>query len=351
MGDARLAPNSGAAVPDTTAAGDDQETQASWLHAQNIDTNGRIQLNKVSHVRYQHPDLDEIHKFLTDFGMEVAKKGDNEVWYSGYGVDQYVYYARKGPREFLGGTFEAASEDDFQRAARLPGAGDIQALDDAPGGGRLVTITDPDGFPVNIIFGQEAKEAGSNPNKLPLNYGMEKERARKFQRFQTGPAATHKLGHFGFVTTRFQELVKFYTSTFNITPSDFVYVPKDGKKEVVTAFLHIDLGDKLVDHHTLFLSSGPTAHVHHSSFEVHDFDTQNLGHQWLAQKGYKSVWGVGRHVLGSQIFDYWWDTTGNMVEHYADGDLINRESPISYSPAGSESLAVWGPELPEAFLA
>lgn len=65
MGDARLAPNSGAAVPDTTAAGDDQETQASWLHAQNIDTNGRIQLNKVSHVRYQHPDLDEIHKFLT----------------------------------------------------------------------------------------------------------------------------------------------------------------------------------------------------------------------------------------------------------------------------------------------
>ncbi|GJN75819.1 hypothetical protein PLICBS_009925 [Purpureocillium lilacinum] len=351
MGDARLAPNSGAAVPDTTAAGDDQETQASWLQGQNIDTKGRIQLNKVSHVRYQHPDLDEIHKFLTDFGMEVAKKGDNEVWYSGYGVDQYVYYARKGPREFLGGTFEAASEDDFQRAARLPGAGDIQALDDAPGGGRLVTITDPDGFPVNIIFGQEAKEAGNNPNKLPLNYGMEKERARKFQRFQTGPAAIHKLGHFGFVTTRFQELVKFYTSTFNITPSDFVYVPKDGKKEVVTAFLHIDLGDKLVDHHTLFLSSGPTSHVHHSSFEVHDFDTQNLGHQWLAQKGYKSVWGVGRHVLGSQIFDYWWDTTGNMVEHYADGDLINRDSPISYSPAGSESLAVWGPELPEAFLA
>lgn len=82
---------------------------------------------------------------------------------------------------------------DLERAARLPGAGDIQALDDAPGGGRLVTITDPDGFPVNIIFGQEAKEAGSNPNKLPLNYGMEKERARKFQRFQTGPAATHKV--------------------------------------------------------------------------------------------------------------------------------------------------------------
>lgn len=35
---------------------------------------------------------------------------------------------------------------------------------------------------------------------------------------------------------------------------------------------------------------------------------------WLAKKNYKSVWGVGRHVLGSQIFDYWWDPTGFMIE-------------------------------------
>ena len=45
--------------------------------------------------------------------------------------------------------------------------------------------------------------------------------------------------------------------------------------------------------------------MHHSSFEVHDFDIQSLGHQWLRDKGYDLVWGVGRHVLGSQIFDYW----------------------------------------------
>jgi len=105
-----------------------------------------------------------------------------------------------------------------------------------------------------------------------------------------------------------------------------------------------------VDHHTFFMTSGAVSHVHHSSFEVHDFDTQHLGHQWLAQKGYESVWGVGRHILGSQIFDYWWDTTGNMVEHYADGDLVNEDTPIGYGPAGHEGLAVWGPEVPSSFL-
>lgn len=34
------------------------------------------------------------------------------------------------------------------------------------------------------------------------------------------------------------------------------------------------------------------------------------------------MWGVSRYILGSEIFDYWWDTTGSMIEHYADGDLV-----------------------------
>ena len=90
--------------------------------------------------------------------------------------------------------------------------------------------------------------------------------------------------------------------------------------------------------------------MHHASFEIHDFDTQYLGHQWLAKKKYNSVWGIGRHTLCSQIFDYWWDTTGFMVEHYADGDLVNDETPVGYTQAGDESLAVWGPEVPKEFL-
>jgi hypothetical protein len=116
--------------------------------------------------------------------------------------------------------------------------------------------------------------------------------------------------------------------------------------------MHLDRGDTCTDHHSFFLSANPmSAHVHHCSFEVHDFDTQHLGHQWLAKQGYRSVWGVGRHILGSQIFDYWWDIADNMVEHYADGDLVNKDTPIGYFEAGSESLAIWGPELPPTFLA
>ncbi|PSN61452.1 hypothetical protein BS50DRAFT_151982 [Corynespora cassiicola Philippines] len=92
---------------------------------------------------------------------------------------------------------------------------------------------------------------------------------------------------------------------------------------------HID------DHHSLFLTSalpGKKTHLHHCSFEVHDYGTQALGHQWLAKRNYKPVWGIGRYILESQIFDYWWDANGNIVEHYADGDLVNKDMPIAYGP-------------------
>ena len=44
-------------------------------------------------------------------------------------------------------------------------------------------------------------------------------------------------------------------------------------------FGHIDRGDEYVDHHSFFMTKNHVSHVHHASFEVHDFDTQLLGHQ------------------------------------------------------------------------
>lgn len=50
------------------------------------------------------------------------------------------------------------------------------------------------------------------------------------------------------------------------------------------------------------------------------------------------------------LFCIRWDTTGNMIEHYADGDLVNKDTPVGWGMAGDESLAVWGPEVPKWFL-
>ncbi|KAJ5771829.1 hypothetical protein N7520_002358 [Penicillium odoratum] len=290
--------NHGDSVPDVRAMGDEQESQEVWRQRCGIKTDKQIRLVKLVHMRYQHPDLELITTFLHG----------------------------------------------------LPSASEIQELTEAPGGGYLVTLTDPDGFPINLIWGQSPSSSLEDPPKLIYNFENEKPRVRKFQRFTPGPAAVHKLGHYGLCTQNFEALVDFYTTTFNIVPSDFMYTEKEGQKQNVAMFAHIDRGEDYVDHHSIFLNANDTPHVHHCSFEVHDFDTQKLGHQWLAEKGYESVWGVGRHILGSQIFDYWWDTTGNMIEHYADGDIVNCKTPVGYGLSGDASLAVWGPEVPAAFL-
>ncbi|OAG00763.1 Glyoxalase/Bleomycin resistance protein/Dihydroxybiphenyl dioxygenase [Paraphaeosphaeria sporulosa] len=344
-------PARGASVPQDAAIPSERMSLREWQASQKIDRDAQVKITKLSHMRYQHPDLAEITTFLRDFGMSVAQKAEGKRWFKGYGTDQYVYYAQEGEKRFLGGAFEVESYAELEKATRIPGASAIQDLSDAPGGGHMVTIIDPGNFPINLLYGQTPKPAGPMPSILQTNYEVQKPRVATFQRFSPGPAAVHKLGHYGLCVTNFPEQLAFYTGYFNLVPTDFLYVDdgEAGKKDVA-AFLHIDVGPAYTDHHTFFMSSNPTAHVHHCSFEVHDFDSQNLGHEWLAKKGYKSVWGVGRHILGSQLFDYWWDTSGNMVEHYADGDLVNEETPVGWGEAGHESLAVWGPECPKWFL-
>jgi hypothetical protein len=161
----------------------------------------------------------------------------------------------------------------------------------------------------------------------------------------------HKVGHYGYISSAFDEDLAFYLDNFNFTPSDILFEPSMPDLDVL-AFLHIDLGSEFTDHHTLFMQRaalGQKTAMHHCSFEVADFDTQLIGHQWLADKGYTSVWGVGRHILGSQIFDYWKDPSGFKIEHYADGDVVNDKTPTSRQAAGPDTLSIWGPPLPADF--
>lgn len=144
-------------------------------------------------MRYQHPDLDVISQFLQDFGMDVVKQTADKLWLRGYGNDQYVYYAQKGAKKFLGGTFEVETHDDLVKASRLPNASPIQALSVDPGNGSMVTAYDAEGMPINFIHGQAPAQAGEVPQQLVFNHEVDKPRERQFQRFEQGPAAVHKV--------------------------------------------------------------------------------------------------------------------------------------------------------------
>mgnify|MGYP002260725590 CR=1 FL=1 len=61
---------------------------------------------------------------------------------------------------------------------------------------------------------------------------------------------------------------------------------------------------------TFVIVGGLEDKYEHSAYEVVDLDAVGQGQQVLRAKGHKHLWGIGRHVLGSQIFDYWFDPDG-----------------------------------------
>ncbi|KAJ4152090.1 hypothetical protein NW765_017599 [Fusarium oxysporum] len=314
----------------------------------------KVKVLRLVSVHYQHLDLDKAAQFLNDFGLIEVQREEKRIYFGGYGRDPYLYIAEQAPsshRAFLGATWAVDAANDLVKAATLPGASKIVDAE-GPGGGKKVTIPDPNGFTVTFIHGQALKDIQDdkatrilNNEKQLANQAVEKPRRGQFLRFGSGPSPVHKLGHYGYFVPKdnFQKTFEWYTNLINIVPSDAVFNPETGDDS--TYFMHIDL--------ELFLGTNPNiqkAFVHHSSFEVNDMDTQALGHKWLQEKGYTNCWGIGRHVLGSQIFDYWFDTSGNILEHYSDGDLVNKDTPFTRTPEAPDSLHIWGPNVPLGFI-
>lgn len=314
----------------------------------------RIRLVTTSFVIYYHVDLPKARQFFLDFGMTISQETPTEICFAGYGPDPVVYIARQASgsdSHFGGAAYKVETRSELERAtATIPSASAIMALD-LPGGGEMVTLTDPAGHPVHLVYGQTPKNP-SNPGleKLTFNYEDDKPRRGTFQRFTPGPAPVHRWGHYGvtYPVGQYSAMYEWYTSNLALAPSDIVW--RDGQP--ITCFFHIDRGDDFTDHHAFFFKPtkpGNIPDVAHAAFEVHDFDIQQLGHQFLQSRGYELCWGVGRHVLGSQVFDYWFDTSGFMVEHYADGDVVNIHTPVAEVQAGPEALSVWGPPVPSVF--
>ncbi len=305
-------------------------------------------IDDIAYVTYRCPDLDLAERFLGDFGMVRAARDENALYMRGAGPRHHIYVARRAATAgFDGVAFTVPSDAELAAFAALPGAGPVAALDE-PGGGQRVTLRDPDGFRIDIVHGIAALPELPMREPPAANFARVKNRRGATYRVRKGPAQILRLGHVLFKVTDFQKTFDWYTRTLGMLPSDVLVAGPEKKKLV--AFLRCDRGATFTDHHTVAFAEGNQAHLHHSSFEIHDFDDQVLGHEWLTAQGWRNFWGIGRHVIGSQVFDYWKDPFGNTVEHYADGDLFDATKEPEYFPASPEYLSVWGPPLPADFL-
>lgn len=306
-----------------------------------------IRVPDLAHVRFRAPDLDAMEAFLTDFGLVRSARTPTALYMRGTDAPHHVHVTELGEPAFVGVAFEAASAADLDAVARAPGASGVESIDE-PGGGRRVRIVDPNGIAIEVVHGIERLAPLALPAPRVLNTGASRARLGEPQRCEKGPSHVKRLGHFVLLVNDFRETEAFYHSLFGFRNSDEIYL--GDREKVLAAFMRLDRGDEYVDHHAFLALGVGKVELNHVSFEVQDLDDLMAGHEHLRDKGHAHHWGVGRHIVGSQIYDYWRDPHGTVFEHWTDGDLFNARNETGGIPiAGPGPESHWGPAAPSPF--
>ena len=283
------------------------------------------------------------------------------------------------------------------------------------GGQRISFIDPVCGFLIEAVTGRKMAPLAPQRKRIEYNYGNPSRHKRGANKLQDtssnreadgkntvhpGPPDVLKLGHVVLAAPigTHHKMMKFMMETFGFLPTDSVIFesPKSGAGHSINpkmydalkkagpsplytgtfaensatygAFFRCDRGENPTDHHSFFIISnmdprmGPKGkgihtQLSHASFEVANLDDVWRGHMQLKtlakfkDRRYEIAWGVGRHVLGSHIYDYWHDPYGHVHEHMSDGDKITRsfgQRVHAISGLGPNGHNQWGPTVEES---
>ncbi|MBX7435130.1 VOC family protein [Mycobacterium sp. Y57] len=308
-----------------------------------------IKVHDLAWLEFEKPDLMQAATFAHDFGFGIALQTPTELHLRGAGVGAPCVIIRRANRSrFVGVTFTAQDAADVAKLAKATSTRP-RPLPDALGG-IAVELRDPTGLPVRVASGMHQLAALPSQTPHDFNFGAELHRTNATQRPPHQPATVERLGHVVLETNRYQEALDWYLDHLGLIVSDFMYYAGQRERGPVMSFIRCDRGQTPADHHTLAMTLGPRNRYVHSAYQVCDLDALAAGGEYLKNRGYRRSWGIGRHILGSQLFDYWRDTDGFLVEHFSDGDMFDNTLEPGWAPMSASGLVQWGPPPTKDFL-
>ena len=278
----------------------------------------------LAYVRMQAPDLGVGETFIADFGFTISARTQDTIYARGTDSPHHIYILHKGEPTCRAIAFHMHSLEDLEKLHQEAGASAVEVIDE-PGGGHKVCLKDPHGITVEAVYGMQHLEPIDSGKALPLNIDGARNRVGRFADVPRGASTIKRIGHLVLESKKIDEAHDWYQKHFGILRTDKVVQPSGDSG---MQFSRLDKGLEYTDHHTIgfqFCLDG-VERLQHVSFEVQNIDDVMIGHDHLlTNKHYKHVWGVGRHRLGGQIYDYWKDPWGRIHEHWADSDLLNTE--------------------------
>lgn len=294
-------------------------------------------VSAIAYVRLGAPDLDVQEKFLREFGLITVLRTDERLYMRGIGSRPFIHVTERGPAGVIAVGYDIHPDVSIKSLQERFGA-QVEAIDE-PGGGKRLTLRDPNGLRVELVQGRTPVQELERRNPLRGATGSSKDR---------GPARIEQLVHTAYMTTRLQETIDWYQSHFGFLPTDELYIEQPDN--TLGRFVRADMGDEPVFHHILFIMRGAKNGLHHASFEVERVDEIFTGGDHLRELEYDHVRGIGRHALGSQIFDYWMSPFDVMHEHWSSSEKMNAQSGFNQIQIGPGMVHDSGERPPERFV-
>ncbi len=286
--------------------------------------NPLVKVRDLALLEFAGPDSDRARDFFTNFGLTCSEGDAGSLLFSAEaGAPVSLIYRPAAVAKFIGPTFAVSTQEELEQLAAGAGTAPPAPLD-LPGRPPGVMLKDPNGVQVRVAWFENWQALPACGEATPTNRGQNRTRINAPCRPDRSPSRVLRLGHMVLGTPQWESTARFYIDTLGLIPSDVQALP-DGRPSV--AFMRCDRGDEPTDHHTFVVARLPVVDFEHAAFEVPDLDEVGMGGAILHESGFRRAWGIGRHILGSQIFDYWFGPDNYKFEHFADGDLFDSARP------------------------
>ncbi|HET7838104.1 MAG TPA: VOC family protein [Variovorax sp.] len=260
-------------------------------------------------VALEVPDLAQAESFYTEtWRLEVAARGNGALYLRGSGSDAFLLALHQGggvPR-IRHVTLRARSAEALAAVAAQvePGGGRIlspvQPLDEEAGGTGF-SFRDPHGRIFQVVHGDARREPSASTRDRPL-----------------------RLTHVVLNSHAVDETQAFLAKVLGFTLAD---------RTVAIAFMNCNS-----DHHTLAVGVSDNDALNHIAFLMPDGDAVMRGGGRMKDAGFPIQWGPGRHGPGNNLFNYFIDPFGVVIEYTAEVEQVDER----YRPRGPEDWK-WPP--------
>jgi catechol-2,3-dioxygenase len=271
-------------------------------------------------VELETPDIARSEAFYTTvWGLELVTRAGGVSYLRATGADHHVVALRQGNGPALraidfrlhsASAFEPVAAACQQHGATLLSG---TASNPEPDGGQVMTVRAPGGGVLRFVHG-DARHA-------PLPAAMRPER----------------LAHVNVNSTDVDGLAAFYERALGFRPTD---------RSKLMAFVRCN-----DDHHAIVIAEAPVDGLNHIAFLMPNLEAVMRGSGRMIDSGFPIAWGVGRHGPGDNVFAYFIDPVGVVIEYTAevlqvDDDYVVRGPSAWRWPPGRTDH--WGIAPPKA---